>query len=714
LADLAYLLPDYQFYDYALKFDAMAASEFEKTGNLREGSRLYHNLAVQLKNVGMNEKSKDAYENALRLGMMINDRHRVGDIIRGLANLTDDDDEASRMLEKSCHYLLAAGAFPCLIYSQGRLVKKYAKMKQFKNAEATLKKLRSTTELWGDDESYVAAAAFLSRKKGKFDQAISLLKKNLSRDNADLSIRLRETFLSLLADTYYDAEKYDKALATYEKIMRVTEDARRRLTTQERKSAYSSDYFTTYETAFDCATRGNDIRKAFEIMEKSRARAFLDLLAEKIQKGRLGISHGLDELPTARKKIPEINTAATSLLALVDADNTSSLPRDLEIVVKSPPVALNSFISEKPVSLDEFQKSLPKDVTVVEYFTTANKLHIWTITSKASHLASVDIEYGKLKKMVETWRGRLLTSPTLGARSKLEGKLYETLWGPVAKLAKTPKIVIIPHRALHSMPFHALRDEKGMFLCETREIRQASSATLLEILKDRRRRSNNTISFGNPFIETGLSLPYSEKEAKTAASYFKSKTFLRGEATETSFKTSAPRAGVIHLACHAFFDKYSPLDSFVLLTRDSLNDGMLKTTEIFNLRLRENPLVVLSACKSAKGSMTDGDDIIGLSTAFFCAGASEVLATLWSVDDKATEHAMRSFYRHFAETRNASDALTAMRRDMLKEKTPLKNWAPFVLLGGWQKETEGNKSIVLFSLPRKLRRRSAIMMWKSF
>jgi CHAT domain-containing protein len=683
-------LGEFKLYDCSINFALAGARAYENCGRLDDAARLYHNLGVQYGNTGMTDNAKDAYAQALRLGKIINDKHRVGDVLRELAGLLNDDKKSLALLEKSRAYLSAAFAFPCLINTLKDLTRKKADMGLFKEAKISLDELRRTTELWGNENPYLNAKAHLLKKEGKFDQAISLLEKMLADKGDKLTPLVMDRVLAMLANTCYDAKRYPEALKWYERRIAEFEHSRELLSTQERKAALSSKNFNTYEYAFDCAARCKNERKAFDIMEKSRARAYLDLLAEKIAKGEITVSHDANEFVDSKSSAP---AAAGDNPLLAINPKLRGVSRDLEVVVKNPPKTLLSLVSAKPGNLRDFQKKLPETLLVVEYFTTRMKSHIWLVTRRKATLIPVDISYAELAKLARKWLDQLQNPPLSGERTKTEKRVYELLWAPVAKLAESKKIVVIPHRVLHSLPFHAMRNEKGRFLCETREIIRCTSATLLEILAARRRKSNKTIAFGNPLVESGFELPRSEKEARNAASHFESETFLRGDATETALKTRSPDAGVIHLACHAFFDKYSPLDSFALLARDEENDGMLKTAEIFNLRLRENPLVVLSACKSAKGSSSDGDDLIGLSSAFFCAGASEIIATLWSVDDKATERVMRSFYRHFAKSRNAGKALTAMRRDMIKKKMPLRNWAPFVLLGGGA-QTHNSKTTV--------------------
>jgi CHAT domain-containing protein len=59
-------------------------------------------------------------------------------------------------------------------------------------------------------------------------------------------------------------------------------------------------------------------------------------------------------------------------------------------------------------------------------------------------------------------------------------------------------------------------------------------------------------------------------------------------------------------------------------------------------------LVVRSACQSHLGDLSAGDELVGLTRAFFYAGTPTVVASLWSVD-KATGLLMERFYTHIKD-----------------------------------------------------------------
>jgi CHAT domain-containing protein len=97
--------------------------------------------------------------------------------------------------------------------------------------------------------------------------------------------------------------------------------------------------------------------------------------------------------------------------------------------------------------------------------------------------------------------------------------------------------------------------------------------------------------------------------------------------------------------------------------------------------------VVLSGCRTALGQEIKGEGLVGLTRGFMYAGAKRVMASLWSVEDRATAELMKRFYAGMlGQNQPAATALRAAQLQMSKDKrwTAPYYWAAFTLQGEWK------------------------------
>lgn len=99
----------------------------------------------------------------------------------------------------------------------------------------------------------------------------------------------------------------------------------------------------------------------------------------------------------------------------------------------------------------------------------------------------------------------------------------------------------------------------------------------------------------------------------------------------------------VHFATHALSDDMYPERSALVLTPSDGEDGLLQVREIGQLSLRAD-IAVLSACDTGLGKLVRGEGFLGLTQAFFHAGARNVVASLWPVDDDSCATLMQAFY----------------------------------------------------------------------
>ncbi len=160
---------------------------------------------------------------------------------------------------------------------------------------------------------------------------------------------------------------------------------------------------------------------------------------------------------------------------------------------------------------------------------------------------------------------------------------------------------------------------------------------------------------------------------------------------------SRPR--VFHLATHGFFRPYADGAPPDPMLRSGLalagagavhgddRDGILTALEASTLDLSGTELVVLSACETGLGSLDVHEGVFGLQRAFYQAGASALLMSLWNVPDQETQQLMVAFYHAWLGGADKHSALVTAQmqlRDATRRRWGFDRpqlWAGFVLIG---------------------------------
>src|SRR5262249_11569705 len=166
--------------------------------------------------------------------------------------------------------------------------------------------------------------------------------------------------------------------------------------------------------------------------------------------------------------------------------------------------------------------------------------------------------------------------------------------------------------------------------------------------------------------------------------------FIGTQATKGAVRRALAAGGVVHLATHADMNAHNPLFSHIALAHEPgtgpAGDTRLEVHEILGLQIRSD-LVFLSGCETAlgAGAATDfapGEDYATLARAFLYAGARNVVATLWRVEDRGAAELAGRFYRYLPD-QSIAEALARVQRELLKDpryRTPY-YWAGYVLSG---------------------------------
>ena len=177
-------------------------------------------------------------------------------------------------------------------------------------------------------------------------------------------------------------------------------------------------------------------------------------------------------------------------------------------------------------------------------------------------------------------------------------------------------------------------------------------------------------------------LPASADEARLVAAYAPRSVVRLREAATKAYLERAPldSFAVIHFATHAVVDEQTLTRTALVLAPGGGENGFVTPGDLAALRLR-GPLVVLSACRTARGVVVGGEGVRGLTAPLLSAGAQAVVASQWTIGDRQTVAFMNAFYDGLASQLSAGDALHRAQLNARRRGASPHEWGAFVLTG---------------------------------
>jgi CHAT domain-containing protein/tetratricopeptide (TPR) repeat protein len=223
--------------------------------------------------------------------------------------------------------------------------------------------------------------------------------------------------------------------------------------------------------------------------------------------------------------------------------------------------------------------------------------------------------------------------------------LFANLLGSHYRVPKNSNVVIEPDSVLHQLSFESLpAEDGGHYWIDDATVSVAPSLALLQ--RSEYASGGRLLAFGDPGYEGTefQRLSNAKAELQAVESHFTDKAvYVASAATPAAYRAAHPETfSTLHFASHAVANRESPLDSAIVLAGPP-DSRKLYAREILERRLTAE-LVTLSACQTAGSRTYYGEGLTGFSWAFLSAGARNVVAGLWDVDDRATAELMKDFY----------------------------------------------------------------------
>jgi CHAT domain-containing protein len=466
--------------------------------------------------------------------------------------------------------------------------------------------------------------------------------------------------------------------------------------------------------------RLGDPAEAFQVAERARAQRTLAAL----NGGRIEIPRGVD--PALLEREQDLRMRLQDLA--LQMRGTGSLSRGLRESEGDPATGLSDLQAlaselqgEYSNLLADLRRGAPDYLSrvepptrpagdlvgllephelILEYLMEDDGALVFVVTSEGISTVRMAVDESSLSDLVTFARGAIESQGGGDLaefwRSPLR-RLYRALIEPLETsgvLSGRESLIIVPHGSLHYLPFQALLDPSDdTFLIERYRVSYAPSASAWAQLRERtppwpasgRRTDPRVLALAPKARE----LPGSAYEVETIGRLFGDRArVLRGEsATEQAFVELAPGFDFVHLATFGRLNKINPLFSRVELSGGGSTPGFLEVHEIYGLQLKAR-LLTLSACETGLGSsglwdLDPGDDWVSLASAFLGAGAANVMASLWRVEDTATATLMGEFYNQVADGWDLATSLAQAQQALIQDPTTAHPffWAGFQLIG---------------------------------
>ncbi len=215
-------------------------------------------------------------------------------------------------------------------------------------------------------------------------------------------------------------------------------------------------------------------------------------------------------------------------------------------------------------------------------------------------------------------------------------------------------LVFAMDAGLRSLPVAALHDGE-QFLVQRYSLGLIPSFSLTDT-RYQTIADSEVLAMGiSDFTDVGLRpLPAVPKELEAIQSFWPGLAFLNADVTLSNLRSLRYQEefDVIHLASHAEFLPGDPQNSYVQLWDTRLDMDTLR-----DLRWGDSPQVeflILSACQTALGNIEAELGFAGLAVN---SGVKSALASLWNVDDLATQVLMHELYDHLRDAPIKSEAV---------------------------------------------------------
>lgn len=502
------------------------------------------------------------------------------------------------------------------------------------------------------------------------------------------------TYLGDLARAFRGAGQPEDALAALRAADRAADQLRDGLGGEQSALFWRGKALPVYEQAIELCYKLNQPEEAFYFFEKSRSILLLEGLAEADLIGKLPREAAsalarsqLELLAVQRALLADDGTAIDSLREALAGAREQQITLREELQQTYPGVMPEGRVP-KVVDLSVAQQQLTAAGIdrQLQYFWGADHVYLLVLSPHDVNVLSlgrVPAIGPQVRTLLEYFAEAKAIDNDPQGYQKVARQVFETFVAPAAA-PPNEALLVLPDGLLGYVPFAALvTTAEGGYLLERNPVSYAQSSSVFA----RRYEPQTTAALTfTPFItslpdQPEAPLQFSAEEAESLGKYYSTTPYAGLDASREALLASAENFSVLHLGTHAYATRSAEAPARILTATEPLY-----LPDVYGLQLKGG-LVTLSACESNIGPLAKGEGVLGFGRAFRAAGASGVVASLWSLNDRATADITAGFYQNLAAGAPKQLALHQAQLDYLQRKDLpgyLKSpyyWAPLTYYG---------------------------------
>lgn len=299
-----------------------------------------------------------------------------------------------------------------------------------------------------------------------------------------------------------------------------------------------------------------------------------------------------------------------------------------------------SRVDEDDFSFGHVVAALRPDTALITYGLFRDRIAIYAVHPRGFERRQLPISIDVLERLATQFTASIERDDEVRARA-IGKRLHDLLIAPVRTLLTgVDTLVLVADAPLDRVPFAAFVQPDGRYLVEDFSLTSAPGIRAFASASSWFPTSSpSVVVIGNPTFDmlrySDLPrLPAAGQEARSIhAMHRQAKILIENDASEKRALAAIRQATIVHFATHAMVDLDDGSRSRLLLA--SHDD--LTAAEIADMKLDDVETVILAGCRTAVVAKGYGF-VRSLANAFLAAGARNVVASLWNVDDEAARY----------------------------------------------------------------------------